>query len=51
MISGPIVDQGRNDRTDTFAVVGGSGAFSAARGTMVTTETRTSTRFVFTFAG
>jgi hypothetical protein len=51
MVSGPIVDQGHNDRTDTFAVVGGSGAYTAARGTMVTTETRSSTRFVFTFAG
>jgi hypothetical protein len=51
MVSGLIVDQGRNDQTDTFAVVGGSGAYAAARGTMVTTETRTRTRFVFTFAG
>ena len=51
MVSGPIVDQGRNDRTDTFAVVGGSGAYTAARGTMVTTETGRSTRFVFSFAG
>jgi hypothetical protein len=51
MISGPIVDRGRNDRTDTFAVVGGSGAYTAARGTMVTTERRRSTAFVFTFAG
>lgn len=51
VVSGPIVDRGRNDRTDTFAVVGGSGAYTAARGTMVTTETRRSTRFVFTFAG
>ena len=51
VVSGPIVDRGRNDRTDTFAVVGGSGAYTAARGTMVTTETRRRTRFVFTFAG
>jgi hypothetical protein len=50
MVSGPIVDRGRGDRTDTFAVVGGSGAYTAARGTMVTRETRRSTRFVFTFA-
>lgn len=50
MVSGPIVDRGRGDRTDTFAVVGGSGAYTAARGTMITTETRRSTRFVFTFA-
>jgi hypothetical protein len=51
MVSGPIVDRGRGDRTDTFAVVGGSGAYTAARGTMVSTETRRRTRFVFTFAG
>jgi hypothetical protein len=51
MVSGPIVDRGRGDRTDTFAVVGGSGAYIAARGTMVSTETRRRTRFAFTFAG
>jgi Dirigent-like protein len=51
MVSGLIVDQGRNDHSDTFAVVGGSGAYAAARGTMVTTETRSRTRFLFTFAG
>jgi hypothetical protein len=51
MVNGPIVDRGRGDRTDTFAVVGGSGAYTAARGTMVTRETRRRTRFVFTFAG
>jgi hypothetical protein len=51
IVSGPIVDRGRNDRTDTFAVVGGSGAYTAARGTMVSTETPRRTRFVFTFAG
>jgi hypothetical protein len=51
VVSGPIVERGRSDRTDTLAVVGGSGAYIAARGTMVTTETRGSTRFVFTFAG
>jgi hypothetical protein len=50
MVSGPIVNRGRNDRTDTLAVVGGSGAYTAARGTMVTTERRRSTRYVFTFA-
>jgi hypothetical protein len=50
MVSGPIVDR-PGDRTDTFAVVGGSGAYTAARGTMVTTETRRRTRFLFTFAG
>jgi hypothetical protein len=51
VISGPIVDRGRHDRSDTFAVVGGSGDYTAARGTMVTAETRKSTRFVFTFVG
>jgi hypothetical protein len=51
MVSGPIVNRGRNDRTDTLAVVGGSGAYTEARGTMVTTERRRSTRYVFTFAG
>jgi hypothetical protein len=51
MVNGPIVDRGRGDRTDTFAVVGGSGAYTAARGTMVTREKRRRTRFVFTFAG
>ena len=51
MVSGPIVDTGRNDRTETLAVVGGSGAYTAARGTVVTTDTRRSTRYVFTFAG
>ena len=51
MVSGPIVVGGRGDRTDTFAVVGGSGAYTAARGTMVITERRRSARYVFTFAG
>jgi hypothetical protein len=51
VVSGPIVERGRNDRTDTLAVVGGSGAYTAARGTMVATERRRSTRFEFTFAG
>jgi Dirigent-like protein len=51
MISGPIVDRGRGDRSDAFAVVGGTGAYTAARGTMVTRETRTRTRFTITFAG
>lgn len=49
MVSGPIVDRGRNDRTDTLAVVGG--AYAGARGTLVTTDTRRRTRYVFTFAG
>jgi hypothetical protein len=51
VVSGPIVDRGRNDRTDTLAVVGGSGAYTAARGAVVVTERRRSTRFEFTFAG
>jgi Dirigent-like protein len=51
MVSGPIVDRGRNDRTETLAVVGGSGAYTGARGTLVTTDTRRSTRYVFTFVG
>ena len=50
MVSGPLVDR-PGDRTDTFAVVGGTGAYTAARGTMVSTDTRRRTRFVFTFAG
>jgi hypothetical protein len=33
MVSGSIVDRGRTDRTDTLAVVGGTGAYTAARGT------------------
>jgi hypothetical protein len=51
IVSGPIVDRGRADRTDTLAVVGGTGAYTAARGTLMTTDTRRSTRYVFTFAG
>jgi hypothetical protein len=51
MVSGPIVVGGRGDRTDTFAVVGGSGAYTAARGTLVITERRRSARYHFTFAG
>jgi hypothetical protein len=51
MVSGPIVDRGARDHTDTFAVVGGSGAYTGARGTMLTRERRKSTRFVFTFIG
>jgi hypothetical protein len=51
MVSGPLVTGGRGDRTDTLAVVGGSGAYTAARGTLVITETRRSARYHFTFAG
>jgi Dirigent-like protein len=50
-VSGPIVNQGPGDRSDTLAVVGGTGAYTAARGTLVTTETRRGARYVFTFAG
>lgn len=48
VVTGPIDEQGR---TDTLAIVGGSGTYTGARGTLVTTETRRSTRFLFTFAG
>jgi hypothetical protein len=51
MVSGPIVNRGPGDRTDTLAVVGGTGAYTAARGTLVTTETRTGARYLFSFAG
>jgi hypothetical protein len=51
MVSGPIVNRGRGDRTDTLAVVGGTGAYIGARGTLVTTDTRRRARYVFTFAG
>jgi hypothetical protein len=48
VVTGTIDEQGR---TDTLAVVGGSGAYTGARGTLVTTERRRSTGFLFTFAG
>jgi hypothetical protein len=51
VVSGPVIERGRKDRTDTLAVVGGSGAYTAARGTVVVTERRRSTRVEFTFAG
>jgi Dirigent-like protein len=50
-VSGPIVNRGPRDRTDTLAVVGGTGAYTAARGTLMTRETRRGTRYAFTFAG
>jgi hypothetical protein len=50
MASGPIVNRGPGDRTDTLAVVGGTGAYTAARGTLTTKETRSGTRYVLTFA-
>jgi hypothetical protein len=48
VVTGPIDEQGRRN---PLAIVGGSGAYTGARGTLVTTETRRSTRFRFTFAG
>jgi hypothetical protein len=51
MVSGPIVNRGPGDRTDTLAVVGGTGAYTGARGTLVTKETRKGGRYIFTFAG
>ena len=51
MVSGPIVNQGPRDRTDTLAVVGGTGAYTAARGTLTTKETRGGTRYILSFAG
>ncbi len=51
MVSGPIVNRGPGDRTDALAVVGGTGAYTAARGTLQTTDTRKGARYLFTFAG
>jgi hypothetical protein len=50
MVSGPIVDR-PGDRTDTLAVVGGTGAYTGARGTLVTTDRQRSSRYMFTFVG
>jgi hypothetical protein len=44
-----IVDE--RGRTDTLAIVGGSGAYTGARGTLVVTDRRRSERFLFTFIG
>jgi hypothetical protein len=49
-VSGPIVNRGPGDRTDTLAVVGGTGAYTAARGTLTTEEMRGRTRYVLRFA-
>jgi hypothetical protein len=52
--NGQIVAAGILDeqgKTDTLAIVGGTGAYAGARGTLVTTELRKATRFDFTFAG
>jgi hypothetical protein len=48
VVSGLIDEAGR---TDTLVIVGGSGAYTGATGTMLIRETRRSTRFTFTFAG
>jgi len=48
VVTGIVDEQGR---TDTLVIAGGSGAYTGARGTLVTTEKRRSTRFLFTFAG
>ena len=50
-VSGPIVNQGAGDRTDTLAVVSRTGAYTAARGTLVTKETRRGARYLLTLAG
>jgi hypothetical protein len=50
VVSGILDGRGRT-RRDTLAIVGGSGAYNGARGTLVTTERRRSTRFLFTFMG
>jgi hypothetical protein len=50
MVSGVTATRGPGDRTDTFAVVGGSGGYTAARGTMVITEGRRTTQYQFTFS-
>ena len=50
MVTGALDNRGRNDRTDTLAVVGGSGAYAGARGTVVSTASRKTQRFRFTFA-
>jgi hypothetical protein len=52
--NGQIVAAGALDeqgRTDTLAIVGGSGAFTGAQGTLLIRERRRSTQFVITFAG
>jgi hypothetical protein len=48
VVTGIVDEQGR---TDTLAIVGGSGAYTGARGTLVTTEAPRRTRYVFTFTG
>jgi len=51
---GDIVVEGLIDdsrETDRLAIVGGTRAYAGAQGTLAVTETRTTSRFVFTFAG
>jgi hypothetical protein len=48
VVAGALDEQGR---TDTLAIVGGSGAFTGAQGTLLITERRRSTTFLLTFAG
>jgi Dirigent-like protein len=40
-----------NARTDDFAVTGGTGRFTGARGTLRVTDGKRSTSFLFTFMG
>jgi hypothetical protein len=54
LADGDIVVEGLIDdsrRTDRVAIVGGTRAYAGARGTLAVTETRTTSRFVFTFLG
>jgi hypothetical protein len=48
VVTGVVDERGR---TDTMAVVGGSGAYTGARGTLLITEARRTTTFLFTFSG
>ena len=51
---GDIVVEGLIDdtrETDRLAIIGGTRAYAGARGTLAVTETRTTSRFAFTFAG
>jgi hypothetical protein len=48
VVTGTLVE-GR--RTDTLVIVGGSGAYAGASGTLAATGRRRSTQFVFSFAG
>jgi hypothetical protein len=48
--TGVLDDLGRNDTSDTLAIVGGTGAYAGARGTAVLTEGDGRTRFDLTFS-